>query len=135
MKKLFISIITLGLFFSAQIALCEETIDLEKFAEEYIKALRLAFQQGDFDALESFEDPNVVYHTSGIVGFEAHKQYIINGRKFVTDLQQEWVYVAGDCSLFVLSYKASGIAPDKSKFEIDARMVYRLKDGKVIEVW
>ena len=135
MKKLLISIITLGLFFSAQFALCGEAIDLEKFAEEYIKAQRLAWQQGDFDALESLEDPNIVFHHSGNVGFEAHKQYIVNVRKTVTELQQEWAYVAGDCSLFVLSYKASAIMQDKSKFEVDARMVYRLKDGKVIEVW
>ncbi len=83
-------------------------MDIKEFALKYIEAQKKAWQ-GDFDDLESLEDPNVVFHMAPLMpdehGWEGHKQYLINARNSVSELKQEWDYITGDGNVFAISYK------------------------------
>jgi len=78
------------------------------------------------------------------VGWEAHKQYILGMRQAAPEIHQEWKYIAGDGSVFSLSYKS------KAKFAVevpamsipagatavgDVLFVFRLEGGKIAEAW
>ena len=122
-------------------------MSIEEFARKFIKADNEAFQKGNFDALEALEDPNVVYHLAAspdLVGWEAHKQYILTALQAVSNLQQKWEYLTGDGNVFALSYKSHSLftgevpgfpPPTGKEVTGDYLMVFRLKDGKIIEVW
>ena len=122
-------------------------MEIKEFAEKFIKAEDEAWQNGNFDALEALEDPNVVYHVSpfpDMVGWEAHKQYIQTNRQIVAGIQQDWKYLAGEGNLFALSYKSSGTTaaeipamsiPKGKKIATDYLFVLQLKSGRVTEVW
>ena len=48
-------------------------MDIKEFAEKWMQADLQAFQEGNFDALEQLESPNIVIHmppTPDINGFE-----------------------------------------------------------------
>jgi ketosteroid isomerase-like protein len=117
-------------------------------AEKYFAAEHDAFLKGDFNALSKVEDPNVVWHMGppmgDIAGHEAHKQYILSGRKAAADMKVEFKYLAGDGNLFACSFTSSGrfVAempgmplPIGKSFVNDYLMVMRLHSGKVAEVW
>jgi ketosteroid isomerase-like protein len=123
-------------------------MDIKEFAEKYVQACKDAFQKGDFEALTKLEDPNVVCHIGAMpdmVGHEAHKQDIIGRRQSGSDIKQEWKYVTGEGNLFVLAYKAGGritggipglpTTAIGKKFVGDYLFVYRVFNGRVIEVW
>ena len=122
-------------------------MEIKEFAEKFIKAEDEAWQNGNFDALEALEDPNVVYHVSpfpDMVGWEAHKQYIQTNRQIVAGIQQDWKYLAGEGNLFALSYKSSGTTaaeipamsiPKGKKIATDYLFVLQVKNGRVSEVW
>jgi predicted ester cyclase len=121
-------------------------MDIKKFAEKFIEAENDAFQKGDFNALAKLEDPNVVYHTSSfgdLVGHEAHKQNIMSRPQFASDIKQEWKYLTGEGNLFALSYRARyisignlpGLPPAGKEYYRDALFLFRLKNGKIVEVW
>ena len=122
-------LLTLPQFVSA-----DGTINLEKFAQRFIAAEDMAWQQGDFTALQAIEDPDVIYHGLDVNGWEAHKQYIVNARQNVAGIQQEWHYVTGDGNLFALSYKAFYMA-NNEKMETDALMLFRISNGRITDVW
>jgi predicted ester cyclase len=121
-------------------------MDIKKFAQKYIKAENDAFQRGDFIALAKLEDPNVVYHMStfgDMVGHEAHRKNIMLGRQYASDIKQEWNYLTGEGNLFALSYKSRyvsrgnlpGWPPAGKEASRDALFLFRLKRGKIVEVW
>ena len=122
-------------------------MNIEEFAQKFFEAENQAFQQGNFDALEKPEDPNVIYHVPPLpdmVGHEAHKQDIMGTRQAVSDLKQEWQYLTGEGNIFAISYKSGGqITGEKPGFPIpigtkiatNYLFVFRVKDGRVIEVW
>ena len=112
----------------------EDTINLESFAQKFIEAEDQAWRQGEFEALQAIEDPSIVYHGLGIDNFEAHKQYIINARNSNTDIHQEWEYVAGDGSLFALSYRAEVTAAEQTN-TVTALMLFRIGNGRITDVW
>ena len=123
-------------------------MDIKEFANKFIEAEDEAWQNGNFDALEALEDPNVVYHMKLIgqelVGWEAHKQNILSSIEAVTDLHQEWGYVVGDGSVFALTYKSSGktknampamSVPAGASLATDAIFIFKVENDKVIEAW
>ena len=122
-------------------------MSIEEFAEKWIKADNEAFQKGNFDALEVLEDPNVVYHLAAspdLVGWEAHKQYILTALQAVSGLQQKWEYITGDGNVFSLSYKSRGLftgeipgmpPPTGKEVTNDYLFVFRLENGKIVEAW
>jgi predicted ester cyclase len=123
-------------------------MDIKEFAGKFIKAENEAWEKGNFKPLEALEDPNVVYHLMALgqetAGFEAHKQYITTARKALSNLRQEWKYLTGEGNLFALSYKLRGIftgeipgmpIPKGKEFTTDPLLLYRLKKGKIAEVW
>ena len=122
-------------------------MDIKDFAEKLIKAEDEAWQNGNFDALEALENPDVVYHVSPLPdaeGWEAHKQYIQINRQVISGIQQDWKYLAGEGNLFALSYKSSGTTaaeipamsiPKGKKIATDYLFVLQLKSGRVTEVW
>lgn len=120
-------------------------MNIEDFAEKFIKAEDEAWQKGNCDALEKLEDPKVVYHIPPLpdtIGWEGHKQYILANRQTATDLHQDWEYITGDGNVFSLSYKmraiSKGIMPgtqEGKEITNDSLFVFRLKGGKIIEAW
>jgi predicted ester cyclase len=121
-------------------------MNIKDFAEKYIKAEEEAFQKFNFKLLETLEDPNVVYHIyplPDLAGFETHKKQIGSWPLACSDLKQEWKYIIGDGNLFVLEYKARYISngkfpnwpPAGKEATNDSLFIYRLNNGKVVEVW
>jgi len=122
-------------------------MNIKEFAEQFIKAEDEAWQKSNFDTLKALEDPNVVYHPAPLpdmVGWEAHKQYIMGVRQAVTGLKQEWKYLAGEGNLFALSYKARGMftgnapglpPPSNKEITLDYLCLFLLNKGRVKEVW
>ncbi|UCB44026.1 MAG: nuclear transport factor 2 family protein [Dehalococcoidales bacterium] len=123
-------------------------MDVKEFAEKFIKAEDEAWQNGNFNALEALEDPNVVYHSmtrgEDLVGWEAHKQLILGNRQITSELHQDWKYIAGDGNVFSLSYKSRAkyavevpplSIPAGATAVVDGLFVFRLNGGKVAEAW
>jgi len=123
-------------------------MNIKDFAEKFIKAEEEAFQKGNFDALAKLEDTNVVYHMGAplgdLVGHEAHRHYITGARQTVSNLKQEFKYLAGDGNLFAFAYKSSGQItgeisgvpmPIGKKVSTDYLFVIRVNKGRVAEVW
>jgi predicted ester cyclase len=121
-------------------------LNTKDFAERFIKAENEAFQKGNFEPLKEIEDPNVVYHMStfgDMVGHEAHKQQIMMWPQAFSEIKQEWKYLTGEGNLFALSYKARyiskgnvpGMPSAGQEASRDALFLFRLKHGKVVEVW
>jgi predicted ester cyclase len=121
-------------------------MSIKEFAEKYMKAQEEAWQNGNFDALEALEDPNVVYHIGemDIVGFEAHKQDIMARQQAIPDRHQEAKYLTGESNIFVLSLKEQGKIikempglpyPVGKDITVDAILVARLDKEKIIEAW
>jgi hypothetical protein len=122
-------------------------MSIEEFAEKFMKAEMEAFHQGKLDALEQLESPNIMIHMdpplSDIVGFEAHKQYIMNARQG-GEITQNWKYITGDGNVGVLSLKQSvKFLVDNpvlslkagANVDVDAFFVLRLENGKAAEAW
>ena len=122
-------------------------MDIKDFGLTFIEAEKQAFKQGNFDALNAIQDPDVVYHWGGgrdMAGREAHQQDILEYRKRTSKHIQEWNYVAGDGDVCVLSIKErmtfakefpAILAPAGSTVEFDAFFVLRRENDKVAEAW
>lgn len=110
--------------------------DIEDFARRFVEAEDKAWKEGIFDDLEALETPDVVFHDSlgELVGFEAHKDYINRYRTIQFEMQQDWKFLAGDGSVFAMSYVSSSRTATQSK-AVNAILVFRLEDDKVAEVW
>ena len=124
-------------------------MDIKEFAQKFIEAEDDAWKNGNCDALQALETPDVVYHMlimgdQDQVGWEAHKEYILGMRQMAPEIHQEWNYVAGDGNVFSLSYKS------QSKFENEVPMlsipaggtaatnalfVFRLEGNRIAEAW
>jgi len=120
-------------------------MDTKEFAEKLIKAYDEAFK-GNTKPLKSLEDPNVVYHMGirgDIVGPDAHEQDILGSLMAFSDIKIDWKYLTGEGNLLALSYKGRyvsngkvpGLPPAGGEVTSDALFLFRLKDGKIFEVW
>ena len=123
-------------------------MSIKEFAEKFIKAEDEAWQNGNLDALEALENPNVIYHLLALnqetSGWEAHKQYILTARQGFSNLQQEWKYLTGEGNYFALTYKMNGLFtneipgfPPPTGKEVTAYslFLFRLQNGKIAEAW
>ena len=121
---------------------------IKEFAEKFIKAQKDAWQNGNFDALEALENPDVTYHflalNQDMSGWEGHKQYIMGARQAMSDIRQEWKYITGEGDIFALSYKSSGkitgeipgmSLPIGKEMHNDYIFVIQLRHGKIGEAW
>lgn len=132
--RLLTYIIVLMLFTLPQFVSARGDIDLKKFADRFITAEDMAWQQGDFSALRAIEDPNITFHGLDVKGWQAHKQYIMSARQNFSGIQQEWHYLTGDGSLFALSYRAYAMV-NNEKMQTDALMLFRIGNGRITDVW
>ena len=122
-------------------------MDIKVFAKKLIKATYEAMVDGNVDALEKLEDPQVIYHFPGgqdRLGHEAHKQDILILRPAISNLKMDMRYLTGDGDVFALSLKSSGRyiseiparpLPVGKKFSDDYLFVYRLNKNRIAEVW
>lgn len=122
-------------------------MSIKEFAEKFIDAEKQAFKQGNFNALNSMEAPDIVYHWGGgrdMVGREAHHQDIMEYRQRTSSHVQEWKYIVGDGDVCVLSIKETMTfakeypaisAPAGATIEFDAFFVLRREKDRVAEVW
>jgi hypothetical protein len=122
-------------------------VSIKEFAQIFIEAEKQAFQQGNFDALNTIEAPDVVYHWGGgrdMVGREAHHRDITEYRRRTSSHIQEWNYVVGDGDVCVLSIKETMTfakeflaisAPAGATVEFDALFVLRRENDRVAEAW
>jgi hypothetical protein len=122
-------------------------MSIKEFAEKFIEAEKQAFQQGNFDALNAIQAPDVVYHWGAgrdMVGREAHQRDIMEYRQRTSSHLQEWNYVVGDGDVCVLSIKETMTfvkeypaisAPAGATIEFDAFFVLRRENDKVAEAW
>lgn len=112
--------------------------ELEELAERYIEAEAKAWQDGEFDALEAIEAPNVVYYAAGgevlTDGYASHEAYILANREALSDVQQEWTYLAGDGTVFSMAYTSAAHTPTQ-RLDTEALFVFRVEDGRIAEVW
>ena len=102
---------------------------------------------GNVDALEKLEDPQVVYHMPGgkdRVGHEAHKRDILILRPAISNLKMDMRYLAGEGNVFALSFRSSGRfiseiptrpLPVGKNFLDDYLFLYRLNKNRISEVW
>lgn len=116
----------------------------EAFANRFIEAENKAWTTGDLSDLKALEADDIVYHLPGmdVKGWEGHEAYIKQGRAMVSNLKQDWKYLAGEGNLFVLSYDATGDFPvDPAKPAVTAPTtsnflaVFRIENGKIAEGW
>ena len=122
-------------------------MDIKEFAQKFIDAEHQVIQQGNFDALEEIESPDLIFHLPpmpDLVGFEAHKQYLVSSMETVSELTQDWDYIAGDGNIAVLSviqkmtFKVEHPMlklPAGSKVTADGFFVLRRENDKVAEIW
>ena len=124
-------------------------MSVKEFAEEYIKAEYEAWHEGAFDSLQRLEQPDVAYRLIAIgqetVGWEAHKQYIQGVRQLAPGIRIQWEYLTGDGNIFAMLFKTSGARftgqmpgwppPTGKEITVNSLFVFRLKDGKIAEVW
>ncbi|HEY93403.1 MAG TPA: nuclear transport factor 2 family protein [Dehalococcoidia bacterium] len=124
-------------------------MDIKEFAQKFIQAEDEAWQNGNCDALQALETPDVVYHMMILgdqdqEGWEAHKEYILGMRQMTSEIHQEWNYIAGDGNVFSLSYKSRAkfavevpmlSIPAGGTAETNGLFVFRLEGDKIAEAW
>jgi RNase P/RNase MRP subunit p29 len=122
-------------------------MNIEEFAQAFVEAEHQAIQQDSYDALEQIEAPGMVFHlppAPDLVGFEAHKQYLVSSKGVVSGFEQEWEYIVGDGDVAVLSVKQQMTftaehpvlkIPAGAKVTTDGFMVLRRENDRVAEIW
>jgi predicted ester cyclase len=122
-------------------------MNIKDFADKFIKAEDEVWKNGNIKSLEVIEDPDVVYHFFALgqelVGFEAHKQQILDSKASYSDIQQEWKYLTGEGNLFALLYKGRyvsngkmpGMPPAGGKVTSDLLFLFMVNKGRITEAW
>ena len=121
---------------------------VREIAEKFIHAENTAWLEGNIDALDSIDAPDVVYHlmppAADVVGRDMHKQLIASERKAFSNIKLEWKYLTGEGNIFVVFYnqrmmftgQASHRQPPTGKRATRSEMcVCRLNKGKIAEAW
>jgi ketosteroid isomerase-like protein len=101
-----------------------------------------AWSTGDVSDLKALEDSDVVYHMPGVDvrSWQAHEDFIVQGRQKIADLKQNWKYLSGEGNHFALAYDSSAtlLGDDKKPASANTNsylFFFRLKDQKIVEVW
>ena len=120
---------------------------IKEFADEFFKAEVEYWEKGRLDALEAFEDPKVVFHMPSEDRVGRDKQALLGMRQHVSNLRIEMKYLTGEGNLLVASWKARFTRTRENQDRpetkgkvgkegaVDALMVFRLQNGKIVEVW
>ena len=121
---------------------CNQASDPRAFADRFIAAETHAWSTGDVESLKAIESPDVIYHLPGtdLKGWQAHEDFIVNGRATVEQSNQSWTYLSGNANLIALAYSSSATlkptdtapAQDTSN---DFLFVLRIENDRVAEVW
>ncbi len=123
-------------------------MSIKDIAGKYMKAEDNAWIQGNVDAFNEVDAPDVVYHLvpgmPDIKGLDAHKQYIAARRQSFTDIRFDWQYLTGEGSLFAIycSEHMKSIAeipgmplPPGKQLTLSTTIIGRVKKDKLAEVW
>ena len=86
-----------------------EIDDIERFASTFIEAEKLAWEQGEFNALQALEDPDVVFQNidgTVIRGPDAHKKAIMDTKRSFggAKIKKEWRYLMGEVNIHRILY-------------------------------
>lgn len=123
-------------------------MSIKDYADKFIAAENAAWLEGNIDALDDVDAPNVVYHlmppASDVVGRDTHKKLIAAERKAFTNIHLEWKYLTGEGNLFAVFYfqrmmftgkSAHRPPPTGKRATINEMCLCRVNDGKIAEVW
>ena len=122
-------------------------MDINEFADKFIKAEDEAWLNQNFKPLEDIEDPNVVYHFivlgADVAGFEAHKQQILDSMAQYSDIKQKWTYLTAEGNHFAYLYEANyisngtvpGLPPAGGEVNVSLMFLFRVENEKIVEAW
>ena len=115
------------------------SIDIERFALDFIEAEKAAWEQGELEALFALEQPDVVFQNiNGTVfrGWDEHRKAIEDTKASFNGapITQEWKYLMGDGNIFAVSYVWTIHFPGEP-LEITGIAVGRVENGKLVEEW
>jgi steroid delta-isomerase-like uncharacterized protein len=104
------------------------------------------WNSGDLSALDHLFAPGVVMHLRGrsdVTGLDAYRTYNVALRTAFPD--QQWLledlFAEGDKVAFVWTLRGthrgelSGVAPTGKDVTVTGISVYRITDGKMVEIW
>lgn len=114
----------------------------KQFAEKYIAAEDKAWGTGEVRDLKALEASDISFHMPGLElkGWQAHEDYIVQGRPTVENLKQNWTYLTGEGNHFAMAYESSArLIGDRKTPPADVSnsylFLFRLKNDKVAEIW
>jgi len=123
-------------------------MSLEKLADKFIKAETEAWVNGNVDALDEIDAPDVFVHSippmPDTKGCDAHKQYIATARKIFNNIRFEWKHVMSEGDIFAVFYteqatvagEIPGIPmPTGAKVSAGVTCICRVKNDKIAEIW
>jgi hypothetical protein len=136
------TILVVAMMLSATLTSCTGSATATPdFAGKFIAAENKAWGTGDVQDLKALEDVDVIYHLpeAEVKGWDAHEKYILEGRKTVSDLRQDWKYLSGEKDHMILSYSSSAVVPGDANsptaISNSYLFAFRLENGKIKEVW
>jgi hypothetical protein len=81
---------------------------LKQLAENLVKAENEAWLNGNVDAFDEVETPDVYIHSippmPDVIGRDAHKKYVSTQRRAFTNFKLEWKYVMSEGDIFAVFY-------------------------------
>ena len=119
----------------------------KEIAEKFIAAENEAWDNGNVDALDEVEDPNIVLHVVGqpdIMGRDAHKQFIAFAREAYSNPEHEFFDVIGTGNIaafryterFIFDKEMEGLPPPTGKDAFhEGAMFLHIKNGKIVELY
>ncbi len=123
-------------------------MSLEKLAEKLMKAENEAWVNGNVDAFDEVDAPDVYIHSippmPDVTGRDAHKKYVSTARKAFTNIKLDWKYVMSEGDIFAVFYtehmtvagEMPGIpAPIGTKITGNVTFICRVKTDKIAEMW
>ena len=119
---------------------------IKEIASKYIWAQKEAWLNGNLDAFDEIETPDVIFHDLSrkpTIGIDEHKQHVADFRKAFANLKTEPEYLGGEGHYFGFTAKCHmrltaqlpGMPP--SGKEVSGTLLYfcRTEKDKVVEVW
>ncbi len=119
----------------------------KEIAEKFVAAENEAWDNGNVDALDEVEDPNIVLHLLGqpdIVGREEHKKFIAFAREAYSNPQHEFFDIIGTGDVAAFRYterltfdkKIEGLpTPTGKEIYHQGAMFLHIKNGKIVELY
>lgn len=121
---------------------------IKDIAIKYMQAEDEAWINGNVDAFDAVDAPDIVYHLvpgmPDILGRDAHKQYIAARRTAFAGIKFDWQYLTGDGSVFAVycAEKMTSIAEipgmplrPGQQLALSTTIIGRVKKDQLAEVW